>query len=225
MRPDADASDHPHSAHGAPIRVVLADDRCLFRQGLKLLLNLRAGVVVVAESDDPHELPALLTRQDCDVLLLGIRFGADGDIDVAVLSTSTKVLLMCDGGDLEDAVVAMRAGAQGAVFRHTTADALVEAISTVAAGQVSMPTEMQTRLAETLQVDPQRRLTGREREVVRHVARGLRNAEVARELFITEQTVKTHLGNIFRKTGVRDRVELALYAVRLGLVVLSTPPR
>jgi DNA-binding NarL/FixJ family response regulator len=83
-----------------------------------------------------------------------------------------------------------------------------------------MPPEIQSRLAEHFQDDHRRQLTRRELDVVRHVAHGQRNAEIAKLLFITEQTVKTHLGHIFHKTGTRDRVDLALYAVRLGIVTL-----
>ena len=88
-----------------------------------------------------------------------------------------------------------------------------------------IPPEIQSRLAEHFHDDPRRQLTRRELDVVRHVAHGQRNAEIAKLLFITEQTVKTHLGHIFHKTGTRDRVELALYAVRLGIVTLSAQRR
>ena len=115
----------------------------------------------------------------------------------------------------------MRAGAHGAIFKRGTIDLLIEAIGAVHAGQIWMPPEIQSRMAESFHVDPSRRLTRREHEVVRHVALGRRNAEVAKLLFITEQTVKTHLGHIFRKTGIRDRVELTLYAARLGIISLS----
>lgn len=200
---------------------MIAHDHTLLREGLKLLLNLHGGIVVVDEIDQVSGLSEAFARARCDVLLLGLGLCADGLAELPTLTTITKVLLICGTDQTEDVIVAMRAGAQGAVFRRGTVEALLEAIDAVAAGQTWMPPEIQSRMAETFHADPQHRLTRREREVVRHVALGCRNAEVAKALFITEQTVKTHLGHIFRKTGARDRVELAMYAARTGIVTLS----
>jgi DNA-binding NarL/FixJ family response regulator len=200
------------------IRIAIADDHTLMREGLKALLQLYAGMFVVAEIDDAAELSAQLLRTPCDVLLIDRDFLRDGHADVRKLSEATKVLLVCEDLDeCGEAVNALRAGARGVVFERCTVESLIEAIRTVAAGQVWMSPELQSRVAETLHEDPSARLTLREREIVRQVALGLRNGEIATVLFISEQTVKTHLSRIFRKIHVRDRIALTLYASRLGL--------
>lgn len=205
----------------SPLRIVLADDHVLLREGLNALLNLRGGVVVAAEVDTLHELTEILAHTACDVVLVGLGLAMGNLAEIETLSRMTKIVVVCNGEQSEDVLAAMRAGAHGAIFKRGTLELLVEALNAVHAGQTWMPPEIQSRMAESFHVQPTRRLTRREREVVRHVALGRRNAEVAKLLFVTEQTVKTHLSHIFRKTGTRDRVELALYAVRLGIVSLS----
>lgn len=111
------------------------------------------------------------------------------------------------------------------VLRTASASALVEALRTVAAGHVWVPPELQAHLAGTLHEEPKRMLTPREREIVRQIAVGLRNGEIGRALYISEQTVKTHLGRIFRKLGVRDRVGLPPYAAQHGLTSLAKTAR
>lgn len=202
----------------APVRVAVADDRTLVREGFKALLHLQAGIVVAAEIADGGDLCARLAAEPCDVLLLDQHTWIADECDIHELRERIHVLLLADGADdPSDAMKALRHGARGVVFRSASVAALLEAIRTVAAGQVWMPPELQARLAETLHEEPRRTLTRREREIVRQVAVGLRNCEIGKALFISEQTVKTHLGRIFRKLGVRDRVGLALYAARHGL--------
>ena len=200
------------------IRIAIADDHILVREGLKALLQLQAGLLVVAEIDEADELSAQLASTPCDVLLLDRRLQCDGDIDVRELSETINVLMVCnDTDDPGDAVHALRDGARGVLFKRCTVAALIQAIRAVAAGQVWMPPELQARIAETLHEAPSTRLTARERDIVRQVALGLRNGEIATALRISEQTVKTHLSHIFRKISVRDRVALTLYASRHGL--------
>lgn len=202
----------------AAIRVAICDGRTLVREGLKALLQLQAGLLVVMEMGDDADVLSRLAGLSCDVLLLD-RGMALGNTDVRELSESVRVLLLCDDdGDPGDALNAVRSGARGIVFHGSPVPALVEAIRTVAAGRVWMPSELQSRVADILHEEPRARLTAREREITAHVANGLRNAEIARALFISEQTVKTHLGRIFRKVRVRDRIGLTLYASRCGLV-------
>ena len=204
-----------------PIRVIIADDHVLLREGLKLLLNLHGGIVVVDEADRVSGLIDILMRTSCDVVLLGFRVGTESLPELEALSRIAKILLVCRGEQSEDVIVALRAGAHGAIFKRATIDLLIEAIGALHSGQLWVPPEIQSRIVESFHAEPSRRLTRREHDVVRHVALGRRNAEVAKMLFITEQAVKTHLGHIFRKTGSRDRVELALYAARLGIISLS----
>ena len=117
-----------------------------------------------------------------------------------------------------DAVAAIRKGARAVVFKRFAVETLMEAIRTVARWQRVAAGGLQTQMAARLAEPDAKALSPREQEIVGYVALGLRNAEIARRLAISEETVKTHLNNIFRKLGVRDRVELALYAVRIGLV-------
>ena len=200
------------------IRVAISDERTLVREGLKALLQLQAGLVVATEIGDGADVLSRLTGAPCDVLLLD-RGMSLGSTDIRELSESIHVLVLCDDeDDPGDALNALRSGARGIVFHGSSVPAFVEAIRTVAAGRVWMPSELQARVAEMLHEEPRARLTAREREITAHVANGLRNAEIARVLFISEQTVKTHLGRIFRKVSVRDRIGLTLYASRCGLV-------
>jgi len=210
----------------APVRVAVADRHTLVREGLTALLHLQAGIVVVGEIADGGEVAARLVAEPCDVLLLDQRTWLADGCDIRELRESVHVVLIGDdASDSSDAVRALRHGARGVVFRRASVTALLEAIRTVAAGQVWMPRGLQAQLAEMLHGDPPRTLTPREREIVRQVAAGSRNGEIGAMLAISEQTVKTHLGRIFRKLGVRDRVGLALYATRLGLVPIAKAMR
>jgi DNA-binding NarL/FixJ family response regulator len=115
----------------------------------------------------------------------------------------------------------MRLGARGVVQKRFAIETLTEAIHAVADGLVWMPPALQAEVAAQWSTPPDAQLTAREREIVRCAALGLRNAEVAKQLAITEATVKTHLNNVFQKLGLRDRLELYRYALRVGLVTLN----
>jgi DNA-binding NarL/FixJ family response regulator len=139
--------------------------------------------------------------------------------DIEALSQVTCVLVIAGSDLIEDGIAALRLGARGVVQNRSGIETLIEAIRTVAQGLVWTPPEMQAELAERWNAaDVQ--LTVREGQIVRCVALGLRNAEVAKRLSITETTVKTHLNNVFQKLRFRDRVELARYAYRVGLLAL-----
>ena len=204
-----------------PVRVAIADDHALFRQGLRSLLALRAGVAVVAETDRVDGLHPMLRETPCDVLLLDLQMDRHSLPDIAALATLTKVVVVTASERAEDALAAIRAGASGVVFKRFAIETLVDAVRTVAGGHVWMaPPPGATELEEPLP-EP---LTPREREIVRHVALGLRNAEVAARLAISEDTVKTHLNKVFQKLGLRDRVQLTLYALRRGLIGMHERP-
>ncbi len=203
---------------GAPLRIALADDHALFREGLKSALALQPDVQVVAEVGRLDDLRATLADTPCEVLLLDLRMDRNALSDIGALSQRVAVIVVTASEAPEEALAAIRAGARAVIFKRFAVDTLMEAVRTVAAGHVWMPPSLQTLIAANLREPGSQALTPREREIVRHVAHGLRNAEVARKLFISEQTVKTHLNNIFQKVGVRDRVELTLYAARTGII-------
>jgi DNA-binding NarL/FixJ family response regulator len=202
----------------APIRIVIADDHALFRQGLKSLLRLQPDVIVVGEAARADEIPAILAAAACDILLLDLGLERNSLADVESLAAQVRIVVVTASEQAEDAVDALGSGARAVVFKRFAVDTLMEAIHSVAAGNVWMPPSVQTHIASGLRQPARAPLTPREREIIRAVALGLRNAEVAKKLFISEQTVKTHLNNIFQKLGIRDRVELTLYAARVGII-------
>ena len=199
-----------------PIRLVIADDHLLFRQGLKSLLKSEPEVTVVGETDRVDALPALLDATPCDQLLLDLQMERSVLGDIEKLSERAPVIVLTASEVPADAVAAIRRGARAVVFKRFAVETLMDAIRTVAGDEVWFPASLQTHMAAQLR-SPTNVLSPREEEVLRYVATGLRNAEVAEKLAISEETVKTHLNRIFRKLGVRDRVELALYAARGAL--------
>ena len=204
-----------------PIRVAIADDHALFRQGLRSLLTLRAEMTVVAEADRVDALHPMLADVACDVLLLDLQMDRSSVADIGQLASQTRVIVVTASEHPEDALSAIRAGASGVVFKRFAVETLVDAIRTVADGHVWVMPSLHGAEAVEPPLEP---LTAREREIVRHVALGLRNAEVAARLTISEDTVKTHLNNVFQKLGVRDRVQLTLYALRRGLIGMHERP-
>jgi DNA-binding NarL/FixJ family response regulator len=202
----------------SPLRIVIADDHALFRQGLKSLLKLQAEVIVVGEAETIEQLHAILAETACDLVLLDLGMERNSLGDIQALATRQSVIVVTANEQPQDALEAIRAGACAVVFKRFAVETLMEAIRTVAGGHVWMPPPLQAQIVAGLRESARNPLTGREREVIRYVGLGLRNAEVARKLFITEQTVKTHLNNVFRKLGIRDRVELTLYAARVGII-------
>lgn len=199
------------------IRIAIADDHAMFRQGLRLLLELHDDVKIVGETDRADAIAQLVEQSGCDLLLLDLQMERSSLIDIQAAARRTKVAVLTASEVPEHAVEALRAGARGLILKRFAAETLIDAIHAIAAGQLWTPPELASRLAAEVQGGTPS-LTAREREVVRYVALGLRNAEVARKLFISEQTVKAHLNNVFEKVGVRDRVELALYAIRRGII-------
>lgn len=201
-----------------PIRILIADDHLLFRQGLKSLLKSEAGVVVVGETDRADGLASVLDRTPCDVLLLDLQMERNSLEDITALATKVPVVVLTASEGAADAQAAIRLGARAVVLKRFAVETLMDAIRAVIAGNVWMPPSLQNQLAARLRDPGTNLLSPREEEVVRYVAAGMRNAEVAKKLSISEQTVKVHLNAVFRKLGVRDRVQLVLYASQAGLI-------
>ena len=200
------------------IRLIIADDHALFRGGLKSLLRRQRDMKVVGEVDSAGALIEALSDRACDVLLLDLQMERWTLDDIRELATRTKVVVLTASESVENAITAMRLGARAVVQKRFAVQTLMEAIRAVADGSVWMPPTLQAEVAAQWGASGSKQLTSREAEIVRLVATGLRNAEIAERLSITEATVKTHLNNIFDKLKLRDRVEVAVYALRHGLI-------
>jgi DNA-binding NarL/FixJ family response regulator len=199
------------------MRLIIADDHALFRQGLKSLLLLQPNLEVVAEVARASELDQVLAATPCDVLLLDLQMDEWAMDKIPALSRRTIVIVLTASESPENGAKALRLGARAIVQKRFAVETLMLALHAVSQGSVWMPPEVQAELAGAVNL-ASRELTARETEVVRYVALGLRNAEVAERLAIAEATVKTHLNNVFQKLGMRDRLELVHYAIRTGLV-------
>jgi two-component system NarL family response regulator len=204
---------------GTPVRLIIADDHALFRQGLKSLLLLQPDTQVVAEIESADDVAPALSNTDSDILLLDLQMDRWMMDDIPQLSRLTNVIVLTASESAENGVKALRLGAKGVVQKRFAIETLMMAVRSVADGLVWMPPTVQTEFARQ-ESSTGKELTPRESEIVRYVASGLRNNEVAERLSITEGTVKTHLNNIFQKLGVRDRLELTHYAIKTGLVAV-----
>jgi two-component system NarL family response regulator len=201
-----------------PIRLIIADDHAMFRGGLKSLLRRHRDMPIVAEVETANALISTVKSTPCDVLLLDLQMERWALDDISELASITRILVLTASESVENAIAAMRLGARGIVHKRFAVQTLLEAIRAVAGGAVWMPPALQSEIARQWNASSSKTLTARESEIVRSVAMGQRNAEIAARLSIREATVKTHLTNIFQKLAIRDRVELTLYALRHGLV-------
>jgi DNA-binding NarL/FixJ family response regulator len=207
-----------------PIRLILADDHAIFREGLKALLQHEPAVVIAAETSRIEGLSELLDGTPADVLLLDLQMERSSLTEIEALSQKIAVVVLTASELVGDALAAIRLGARAVVLKRFAVETLMDAIEQVAAGEVWLPPSVQGQLAARLRDPAANPLSPREEEVVRHVALGMRNADVAKRLFISEQTVKTHLNNVFQKLGIQDRVELTIYAIRQGIIGVHERP-
>jgi DNA-binding NarL/FixJ family response regulator len=203
----------------SPLRLIIADDHALFRQGLRSLLALE-GLEVTAEVEQASGLEAALAANPCDILLLDLQMEQWSMDQIAELSRKTAIIVLTANERVETGLTALRLGARAIVHKRFAIESLMTAIRAVADGLVWMPPAMQAALVGR-DSPATKRLTPRESEIVRYVAIGMRNAEVAARLSLSESTVKTHLTNIFQKLGIRDRIELTRYAIKTGLVTVQ----
>ncbi len=205
------------------IRIVIADDHSVVRQGLRMFLNLDPELEVVGEAADGAEALRLARQLQPDVvvmdLLMPVMDGIAATSAIRHELPDTEVLALTSV--LEDASVvgAIRAGAIGYLLKDTQAEALCQAIKAAAAGQVQLTPRAAARLMQVVSTpESPEALTERETEVLRLLAQGQSNKQIARSLHIAEKTVKTHVSNILSKLGVQSRTQATLYAVRIGLV-------
>jgi len=202
-----------------PLRLIVADDHTLFRQGLRsMLTNLQPDVSVVAEVERVSDLVPALDKTPCDILLLDLQMERNALADIEGLARRVPVVVVTASQQSAEALAAIRAGARAVVFKRFAVETLMDALRAVTAGDVWLPPALQRELAAPLSEPATKTLTRREREIVRLVALGFHNPEIAKQLSIGEVTVKTHINNVFHKLKLRDRVGLTLYALRLGLI-------
>ncbi|MDI9599541.1 MAG: Transcriptional regulatory protein DegU [Actinobacteria bacterium ADurb.BinA094] len=216
------------------VRLVLADDEQLVRSGLRLILEAEDDIEVVGEAGDGAEAVALTRRLDPDVVLMDVQMpgmnGIEATREIVALGRedSSRVVILTTF-DLDEYVwEALRAGASGFLLKRTPAEDLVAGIRVVAAGEALLAPSVTQRLIETFRARPEAApakdlselddLTGREREVLGLVARGMANGEIAAHLFLSEGTVKTHVKRIFSKLGLHDRTQAVILAYEVGLV-------
>jgi len=212
------------------ISVMLVDDQTLVRQGVRSLLELSNSIQVVAEAVDGEQAIATIPEVQPDVVLLDMRMPGKSGLDVLhALSESGKLpptIILTTFDDDELVLAGLKAGAKGYLLKDVTLEQLVEAVETVAAGGSLMRPavtqrllagldRMQNSFASLDQPDP---LTERETEILRLMAGGYSNKEIANSLNVAEGTVKNHVSNILSKLGVRDRTRAVLKAFELGLV-------
>jgi DNA-binding NarL/FixJ family response regulator len=202
------------------IRVLVVDDHPVVRQGLRTFLDLQDDITVVGESADGESCVADAETLAPDVILLDLRMpGLDGVAALHALrerGNPARVLVITSFTEPTSVLPAVRAGASGYVYKDVDPPALAAAIRSVHAGHVLLHPDVARLLAagDARPAD----LTPRERGVLVEVARGRSNREIARELSVSEKTVKTHVSAILAKLGVQDRTQAALHAVRTGLV-------
>ncbi len=212
-----------------PIRILVADDHAIFRDGLRKLLTADDNITIVGEASDGNECIKLISKLKPDIVLLDLRMpDKDG---LAVLeevnfdTLTTRVIVLTAAEDDRDVIRAMRLGARGVVLKQSASDLLLKSIYKVHGGEIwldnRMTAEVMKAFSKSSESGPRRDkplLSDREKEIVQLVAQGYRNKEIGEKLFISEQTVKNHLHNIFDKLGVSDRLELALYAIHHRLI-------
>ena len=220
----------PPAATPAPIRVLLVDDYLAVREGLRLLLERHDDITVVGEAATSRDAIALAKREQPSVALLELDLANDEAMDLIPALTAAslhiRVLVLTRVRDLEQHRRAIRAGASGVVSKRQNSNVLVKAIRRVHAGEVWADRETTATVLRELQQgaapSPEAKriatLTARERDIVKLVAQGHGTQKIAAMLFISDKTVRNHLGSIYDKLKVSERLELALYAAKHGLV-------
>lgn len=211
------------------IEVLIADDQSMVRSGLRLILESEPDIVVTAEADNGEEAVRLSRREKPDVVLMDVRMplmdGLEATAQITEADPGTKVIVLTTF-DVDDYVYgALRAGASGFLLKDAGGDQLVDAIRVVASGEALIAPSITKRLIAEFagrpvskEVKGLNELTEREVEVLEQVARGLSNAEIADELYVSETTVKTHVSHILTKLHLRDRVQAVVAAYESGLV-------
>ncbi|MFF2848570.1 response regulator [Streptomyces sp. NPDC058001] len=218
---------------GRTARVVVADDQTVVREGIVMLLGLLPGIEVVGAAGDGEEAVALVAELAPDVVLMDLRMprcdGVEATRRIRAGYPGTHVVVLTTYADDDSLFPALEAGARGYLTKDAGGDEIVRAVHSVLSGDAGLSPSIQRRLLERLSrppalipvVEPPDGLTARETEVLVLIAEGLTNQEIAHRLHVSTATVKTHINNLFAKTGLKDRAQAVRYAYARGLV---TPP-
>jgi DNA-binding NarL/FixJ family response regulator len=220
------------SGRSEAIRVLLVDDHALFRRGLRVTLDLEPDMAVVGESGDGAEALQRAAETLPDVVLMDVKMprrdGIEACAAIKAAVPSAKILMLTMSDDEGDLYSAIKAGATGYLLKDLPLDEVASSIRSVQAGQSLISPTLASKLltefaamvkrGDAAQPVPSPRLTAREMEVLRLVARGMNNRDIARELFISENTVKNHVRNILEKLQLHSRMEAVVYAVREKLL-------
>jgi DNA-binding NarL/FixJ family response regulator len=205
-----------------PIRILIVDDHPAIRIGLAAMLGGRADLQVVGEAGDVESAGQSCATLQPDVTLMDLRIPGGGGVEATLAIRqrwpAVRVLVVTTYDGDEDIHRAVQAGASGYVLKGLTSAELVAAVLTVAKGGRALPPPVATALAERMN---RKNLTGRELEIVQRIVNGRSNKEIAADLAIGEESVKSHLRTLFHKLGVADRTQAAIEAIRHGIVHLD----
>ena len=229
------ANDRTGSGAGERLRVMVVDDHALFRRGLEMVLQQEADIELVGEASDGAEAVERAQELMPDVVLMDVRMpkrsGIEAAGEIKDLLPHVKILMLTISDDEADLYDAIKAGASGYLLKEIPIEEVADAIRGVWAGQSrispSMASKLLTEFASMSKQSTDRpqmpapRLTDREMEVLRLVAQGMNNRDIAKELFISENTVKNHIRNILEKLHLHSRMEAVVYAVREKLLEIT----
>jgi two-component system NarL family response regulator len=235
--PGGSAAAPDKSPHADPIRTMIVDDHALFRRGLEMVLEGEQGIEVVGQASDGAEAVEKAAESLPDIVLMDIRMPRSSGIEACramkEAAPSAKIVILTISDEEEDLFEAIRAGASGYLLKDIPLDEVADTVRAVHGGQSlinpSMAAKLLTEFAtlakrdneERAQELPAPRLTDREMQVLKLVARGMNNRDIAKELFISENTVKNHVRNILEKLQIHSRMEAVMVAVREKLIEFS----
>lgn len=211
---------------GIPIRILIAEDHPIMRQGLEVVLDAYDDLVLVGEAENGEQAVQLAQALKPDVIVMDIQMPAKDGLaairEISDLRLDTRILVLTSYPDADKVFQAIKAGAMGYFLKETRSEQLAEAIRLVQRGEVALPPEIARKLMQEIKeptesITPVEALTQREMEILRFLARGFSNQEIADELKISITTVATHVRNILGKLHLANRTQAALYAVEWGM--------